>query len=346
MVNKVLLFLDTESTIFENERVIYDLSITVIEYNQYASNVPFDKKLRNRNIEGPKKVFTKLNEKNLLIYEYAHLIPNSKKVTYGYADYRYTSFEDSVKIFKILCDYYKPDAILGYNVQADFDAIKNTQKVLKTSPDIYMKNNRISSDSLFKKGICNGFDFAYKTDIMLYLSNHCPNFMNLQEKFAIENELFTEKGFLSRKLIDMYRYSTQNPNIEQLHMGYYDNMYAIQCIEKSIKTDGFKYFPQFCMTQNDRKRRHCDDVTDSKLKRKFHDNTSTHSGEQKKIKYQYDSIPNWFNDQFKNSRCLKNESVEDIRRYHPDFGGTNKQSAPYFRGETSRAGISPPNYIY
>jgi len=341
MVNKVLMFLDTESTIFENERVIYDLSITVVEQNQYTTNVPFDKNLRNRNIEGSKDVFKKLNEKNFLIYEYAHLVPNSKKVTYGYANYTYAKFKDVIKVLKIMCDYYKPDAIMGYNVQADFDAIKNTQKVLKSSPDIYMKNDRISSDSLFKQGACNGFEYAYKTDIMLYLSNHCPNFMDKQEKFALENKLFTEKGFISRKLIDMYRFSTQNPNIEQLHMGYYDNMYAIQCMEKAIKTDGLKHFPQFCMTQNDRKRKHYND--ENKRKRK-HNNIEAENN--KKIKYQYDVIPKWFGDQFQNSRCLENETIEDIRRYHPDFGGNNKVTAPYFRGETSRAGIWPPNYIY
>ena len=331
MVNKVLLFIDTESTVLENERVIYDLSITVVEQNQYTTNVPFEKKLRNRNIEGSKDIFTKLNEKNFLIYEYADLIPNSKKTTYGYANYTYAQFEDTIKAFKIICDYYKPDAILGYNIQADFDAIKNTQKVLKSSSDIYMKNNRLSSDLLFKQSVCNGFDYAYKTDIMLYLSNHCPNFMNQQEEFAMENKLFTEKGFISRKLIDMYRYSTQNPNIEQLHMGYYDNMYAIKCMEKAIKTDGLQHFPQFCMTQNDRKRKHCDDLNKDKLR---------------DIKFQFDELPKWFNDQFQNSRCLKNESIEDIRRYHPDFGGTNQQTAPYFRGERSRAGIWPPNYIH
>ena len=340
MVNNVLLFIDTESTIYDNERVIYDLSITVVEQNQYTTNVPFDKKLRNRYIEGTTETFTKLNEKNFLIYEYAHLVPNSKKVTYGYANYTYAQFENAIKVLKIMCDYYKPDAILGYNVQADFDAIKSTQSVLKSSEYIYMKNDRLSSDSLFKQGICNDFDYAYKTDIMLYLTNHCPNFMNKQEEFAIENELFTEKGFLSRKLIDMYRFSTQNPNIEQLHMGYYDNMYAIQCMEKAIKTDGLKHFPQFCMTQNDRKRKHYNDENDRKRK-----HCDDEAEENKKVKYQYDTLPKWFNDQLQNSKCLKNEVVEDIRKYHPDFGGSNKKTAPYFRGVSSRAGIWPPNYI-
>lgn len=331
MVNKVLLFIDTESTIFENERVIYDLSITVVEQNQYTNKVPFDKQLRNRNIESSKEIFTKLNEKNFIIYEYADLVPNSKKVMYGYANYTYAHFKDVIKVLKIMCDYYKPDAIMGYNVQADFEAIKNTQTVLKSSPDIYMKNNRLSSDSLFKQGICNSFDYAYKTDIMLYLTNHCPNFIKKQEEFAMENKLFTDKGFISRKLIDMYRYSTQNPNIEQLHMGYYDNMYAIKCMEKAIKTDGLKHFPQFCMTYNDRKRKHCNDFSEEKPR---------------KIKYQCEELPKWFNDQLQNSRCLNNESIEDIRRYHPDFGGNNKATAPYFRGESSRAGVWPPNYIY
>jgi len=330
MVNKVLLFIDTESTIFENERVIYDLSITVVEQNQHTTDVPFSKDLRNRSINGTNNTFTKLNEKNLLIDEYADLVPNSKKTTYGYANYTYAKFEDAIRIFKIMCDYYKPDSIMGYNVQADFDAIKNTQKVLKSSQYIYMKNNRLSSDSLFKQGVCNAFDYAYKTDIMLYLSNHCPNFMNNQEEFAMNNKLFTNKGFISRKLIDMYRYSTQNPNIEQLHMGYYDNMYAIKCIEKAISTDGIAHFPKDCMTQNDRKRKHFNDFVQK----------------EQQIKYQYDELPKWFNDQFQNSRCLKNEQIEDIRRYHPDFGGNNKTTAPYFRGERSRAGIWPPNYIY
>lgn len=343
MVNKVLLFLDTESTIFENERVIYDLSITVVEQNQYTNNVPFSKILRSRNIESTNDTFTKLNEKNIIIYEYAELIPNSKKSTYGYANYDYYTFENAMKILKIMCDYYKPDAIIGYNIQADFDAIKNTQKVLKSSPYIYMNSNRLSSDSVFKQGTCNSFDSAYKTDLMLYLSNHCPNFMNKQETFAMENKLFTEKGFISRRLIDMYRYSTHNPNIEQLHMGYYDNMFAIKCMEKAISTDGIKYFPRNCMTQKDRKRTHFNEFVNKDRKRKHEDDCIEPN---KKIKYKFDELPKWFNDQLLNSKCLKNEALEDVRRYHPDFGGSNKPSAPYFRGEESRAGIWPPNYIY
>ena len=330
MVNKVLLFIDTESTIFQNERVVYDLSISIVEQNQYTNDVSFSKSLRNRNISNSNDTFKKLNEKNFLIYEYADLVPHSKKTTYGYANYTYATFKDAMNLFKIMCDYYKPDAILGYNVQADFDAIKNTQKVLKSSPHIYMNNCKLSSDQLFKQYACDSFDYAYKTDLMLYLSNHCPNFMKLQEQFAMENKLFTSKGFISRKLIDMYRFSTQNPNIEQMHMGYYDNMYAIKCMEKAIKTDGFKYFPKTCMTQTDRKRKHYDDFFEK----------------ERNIKFKYQDLPNWFNDQLQNSKCLKNEDIEDIRKYHPDFGGSNKITAPYFRGERSRAGIWPPNYIY
>lgn len=341
MVNKVLLFLDTESTIFENERVIYDLSITVVEQNQYTTNVPFDKKLRNRNIEGIQDIFTKLNEKNFIIYEYADLVPNSKKTTYGYANYIYANFDYVINVLKIMCDYYQPDSILGYNIQADFDAIRNTQSVLKSSPYIYMKNDRLSSDALFKQGICESFDYSYKTDVMLYLSNHCPIFMKSYEEFALEHKLLTNNGFISQKLIDMYRFSTQNPNIEQLHMGYYDNMYAIKCMEKAIKTDGIRYFPKHCMTQNNRKRKHCND--ENNKKRKHCDDIENSS---KKVKYQYGNLPSWFNDQLQNSKCLKTEAVEDIRKYHPHFGGSNKSTAPYFRGETTRAGIWPPNYIH
>ena len=326
MVNKILLFLDTESTIFENERVVYDISITVVEQNQYNNNVKFSKSLRNRDIS-EKNVFTKLHGKNILIDEYAHLVPDSKKTTYGYANYHYVKFSTAVNFLKILCDYYKPDAIVGYNFQADFEALKNTQSVLKTSSHIYMRNEKLSSDILFKQNVCPSFDDAYKTDLMLYFSNHCPKFITQQENFAIEHKLLTPKGFTSRRLIDMYRFSTQNPNIEQMHMGYYDNMYAIKCMEKCISTDGLQFFPKHCMTRNDRKRKH------------FQDSRT----EEFRVLYKYSELPTWFNDQYQNSKCLSNESIIDIRKFHPDFGGLNKQNAPYFRGEISRSGIWPPN---
>jgi len=329
-MNKVFLFLDTESTIFENERVVYDISISVIEQNENFSGTIYNKSLRSRSISSNGEMFTKLCEKNFIIYEYADLVPHSRKTMYGFANYRYANFSQVMNLFRIVCDYYKPDAIIGYNIQADFDAIKNTQSVLKTSECVYMKNSKLSSHSLFKQNTCKSFDNAYKTDLMLYLSNHCPNFMDKQEEFAMENKLFTNNGFISRKLIDMYRFATENPDIEQMHMGYYDNMYTIKCMEKAFKTDGIKYFPMNCMSENERKRKHSNEFTeiDDKVE----------------IKYQINDLPLWFNDQLQNSKCLKNEKIEDIRKFHPDFGGSNKSNAPYFRGENSRAGIWPPNY--
>jgi hypothetical protein len=331
MTPKTVLFLDTESTIYNNQRVIYDLSISVAECN---SNSTFcDKTLRTRRVYKNGKSINILEEKNYIIYEFAHLVPSSKQTMYGYANYEYINFCDAVHMLKTICNYYKPDSIMGYNIQADYSAIKNTQSVLKTSPDIYTDKSCISSASLFKKNVCTAFDKAHKSDLMLYLTNHCPNFMKQQEEFAFENRLYTDRKYLSRRLIDMYRFATSNPNIEQMHMGYYDNMYAIACLEKSMKTDNFTYFPFDCMTQNNRKRKHSDSFKNNDRNVKI------------KFMMLNEPLPVWFDDQLQNSKCLENEDIEDIRKFHPHYGGTNNQSAPYFRGVHSRAGIWPPSYV-
>ena len=324
-MSKTLVFIDTESTIVNGERIIYDFAFTLVEQSKNYTDVKFAKSLRSRDIisKNSSKI---LYECNTLIEEFADFVPSNKQSLYGYSDYYYMTFDETIKNFKNVCMYYKPDAIIGYNMQADFEAIKSTQSVLKTSKDIYISNSKLPSDSLFKKNVCPAFDNAYKTDLMLYLTNHCKTFMKEQEIFAKSHKLLTQNGYISRKLVDMYRFSTNNENIEQLHIGYYDNMYCIKCIEKSMETDGMQYFPLECMSQNERKRKHIDDNEDNRIN----------------IKYQSGDIPKWFNDQFQNSKCIKNESIVDVRKYHPHFGGTNSKLAPYFKGERSGAGIWPP----
>ena len=328
-MSKILLFIDTESTIVDGERIIYDFSFTVVKQCKKYTDVKFTKSLRSRDIIS--KNYSKiLYESNTLIDEFADMVPVSKQALYGFADYYYMTFDETIKNFKNVCTFYKPDAIIGYNMHADFEAIKNTQYVLKSNKDVYSKNDKLSSNTLFKKNVCPAFDNSYKTDLMLYLTNHCNSFMKEQETFAKTHKLLTKNGYISRKLLDMYRYSTNNENIEQLHIGYYDNMYCMKCIEKSIETDGMQYFPVECMSQNDRKRKHIDDDDEN----------------HKKIKFQSADIPKWFDDQFQNSKCIKNETILDVRKYHPDFGGTNSKFAPYFKGENSGAGIWPPNNYY
>ena len=329
MVNNVLLFIDTESTVFKSTRITYDISFTIIE--QAGIHDKFNKELRSRTISNNGKSVHKVFERNFIVDEFADFVPASKKHMYGYANYMYSPFDQIITCLKTACDVYKPDAIIGYNMQADFDAIKSTQGFLKSSPYIYSPNSRLSSSTLFKKNVCKAYDSAHKCDLMLYLTNHCPHFMEYHESFAHEHSLYTPNNFVSHKLIDMYRYSTHNPNIEQLHMGYYDNMYAIKCFEKSIKTDGVIHFPICCMSENNRKRKHMDDFNQS--------------SSQRIVKHKWSPLPSWFQDQVDNSRCYKNESITDIRKFHPDFGGPNKPNAPYFRGEVSGSGIWPPSYI-
>ena len=330
-MTKCILFIDTESSIYNNHRVVYDVSYTLVNINKNAKYGKTDKQLRSRHIHRSNDLIETQYEKHFIVYEFAHLVPHSKQSMYGYANYHYACYNEVMMHLKHLCDLFKPDAIIGYNVQADFDAMKSTQSFLKTCDSVYFKNPKLPSLTVFKKDVCKAFDSAYKTDLMLYLSHHCPRFMDMQEKFAFDNNLITKNGFISRRLIDMYRFTTNNPNIEQMHMGYYDNMYAIKCLEKSILTDGIKYFPMNCMTENERKRKHSDEFTEDSMRLD--------------IKFQHGELPDWFNDQYQNSKCLKSEPLEDIRKYHPDFGSSNKPSAPYFRGSRTRAGIWPPSYV-
>ena len=329
---KRYVFIDTESTIFRKERVIYDLSITVVEQKQNITNKKFTKHLRNRFIDNDDKNLKEICSKNILVFEYADLVPEYKQTLYGYSDYEYMFFADAVNVLKILCDIYKPDAIMGYNLIADLDAIKNTQKVLKTSKIIYNNTKtNVPPYKLFYANKCNAFDNAVKSDLMIYLCNFCPNFIKQQEEFCEEHRLLTKTGYTSQTLQNMYRYSVNNPSIEQIHIGVYDNMFAIECLSQSILTDGCMYIPFNGMIMNKRKR--CKAEEDLK--------------QTKKIKYlmNNETIPEWYEDQKLNSKCSKTEEIEDIRRFHPDFGGTNSKKAPYFRGCTTGSGIWPPSYL-
>lgn len=328
MTQNIILFIDTESTIFKDHRVVYDVSFTIVK--QHSNTNKFHKKLRNRTVNNNGKLLSTVFERNYIVDEFADFIPDSKRQMYGYANYFYESFSNILGALKYACDMYKPNAIVGYNMQSDIEALRSTQSFLKTSNLIYAQNTKLSSSALFKKYVCNAYDMAYKCDLMLYLTNHCPNFMTMQEEFAYSNDLFTSNKTISRKLVDMYRFVSGNANIEQIHMGYYDNMYAIHCMEKSIKTDGAMYFPFDCMTENNRKRKRAEDFEDQ---------------QGLDIKYKNGPLPSWFYDQLKNSKCLKNEAIEDVRKFHPDFGGSNKPTAPYFRGERSGAGVWPPAYL-
>lgn len=321
-------FIDTESIIYNDSRVVYDLSISLVKYMKHSCN--FSKELRNRTISNIDESFSTIYEKNIIIYEYAHLIPESKKHMYGYANYQYMKFDEAIEHLQFIFKIFKPDCIIGYNFQSDIEALKSTQNVLKTSKLIYSNNVHISSGTLFKKNVCIEYDKTIKCDLMLYLTNHCPKFMKQQEEFSFEHNLVTKSKYISQKLVDMYRYVSGNPNIEQVHMGYYDNMYSIKCLKKSLQTDGSKYFPIHCMSENNRKRKHIDS---------FNDNNEII------IEYKSHPLPNWFNDQYKNSKCSKNESLLDIRKFHPDFGGNNSNYAPYFRGKRTREGIWPPDYV-
>jgi len=332
-MNKTVLFIDTESTIFNGKRVVYDLSLSCVKLNVHNSHVPFKKYLRNRTIDNSDRIITPIYENNMIINEFKHLIPQSKESTYGYAQYNRFTFKDAMNVLKIVCDCYHPDAIIGYNVQADFEAIRSTQQYLKTSDLVYSTNVKLPTYKIFKSKLCNAFDNAFKTDLMLYLVSYCPNFMKDQEIFMNENKLITKNGYLSQRLIDMYRFTVQNKNIDQLHMGYYDNMFAIEVLEKAIVTDGYKQFPLNCFNTPEKKR-----------KRILEDNQKNNN--KRKFIHLMDNqdVPVWFNDQIDNSKCSKSEDIEDIRRFHPHFGGTNKETAPYFRGSDTRAGIWPPPY--
>ena len=335
-MNKVVLFIDTESTIFNGKRVVYDVSLSCMKLNVHNSKVPFKKFLRNRTIDNSDRIITPIYENNMIIEEFKQLIPSSKETTYGYAQYNTYTFKNAMEVFKIVCNYYKPDAIVGYNFQADFDAIKSTQTYLKTSDIIYSNNPKLPNYKLFKKNECNSFDNAFKTDLMLYLISYCPNFMKYQEDFTNQNKITTQNGYLSQKLIDMYRYTVQNVNIEQLHMGYYDNMFAIEVLEKALVTDGFQQFPINCFN------------TPQKKRKRYMEEEAPKENINNKRKFMHlmdnQDVPSWFDDKLRNSKCSKTENIEDIRRFHPHYGGSNKETAPYFRGSDTRAGIWPPPY--
>lgn len=329
MHSKIFCFIDTESTVINGSRVIYDFSYSFVEYN---GNGKFSKSLRNREIENDGKILKPLYDKNFIIYEYADYVPGSKKTTYGYANYTYAKFDIVMNMFQLMCDYYKPDAIVGFNFNADIQAIRSTQSVLKTSTQVYMENEKLPVYALFKNNVSIGFDYADKTDLLIYFKNCCPNMLKQFERFAYEHKLFTQSNFVSYKLANFYKYATQNENIEQLHMGYYDNMYLIKCMEKAIEYDGVKFFPQFCMYSDTKKRKHMNDFQ-----------TTVKQNIVKKMKHE--PLPDWFNDQLLNSKCYNDEDIEDIRKFHPNYGGSNKYNAPYFRGVKSRAGVWPPNNL-
>ena len=166
-MNKQYLFIDTESSFHENERVIYDLSFSIVEHNK--SNIKFEKTLRNRYIKYSGDILSIIAEKNIIIEEFSHLIPSYRKTNYGFANYCTMSFKNAVSVLKLTCDTYKPDAIIGYNFQSDIQTIKNTQSILKSSDIIYMNNSRLPSYKLFKSKKCISFDNAFKNDMLLYL---------------------------------------------------------------------------------------------------------------------------------------------------------------------------------
>ena len=333
---KTYVFLDTESTVSNGSRVIYDLSITVVQQKENVQNIrqnvyEYEKQLRNRKIKSDSRALTDVYKQCIVIDEFSHLVPDYKKPLYGFSNYEYMPFADAVHELKVICDVMKPDAIMGYNLIADIEAIKSTEIVLGTSKCIYKRisNTNVPPYRLFYINKCVGYDKAIKSDLMVYLNNFCPNFMKEQEEFCIEHNLVTNNGYTSRTLQNMYRYAVNNPDIEQMHMGYYDNMYAIECLNHSIYTDGCMYLPFNGMNINKRKRIN---INENK------------NDDEVKIFHKFAEIPEWFQDQLLNSKCSNIEDIDDIRKFHPDFGGPNKVTAPYFRGVNSREGIWPPSY--
>lgn len=257
-MTQTILFINTQSN--ENNH-IYDLSFSVYSLNKSYSSVKFDKTLRNRRIYNTNEILKPMFNKNYLIYENSHKIPIEKRTNYMfYADYTYATFRHSLTTLKYICDIYKPNIIIGNNLNDDICNIRNTQSQLKTNDSIYMENEKLPSYKLFKKHECQAFDNAYKIDINLYIKNHCPNFMKCCTDFC--NEFDIE---LQYNLCNMYRYAIMSPNIEQLHIGFYDIEFMTSCLTKAIKMDGMKYFPQHCIKDN--KRKYTD--IDNSLKRKF-----------------------------------------------------------------------------
>ena len=250
-MNKTLLFLDTQSSLNKhNNEVIFDLSITVVEQNRNISSEKFEKILRSRRIFNTKTILKPIYEHNFIIYENRNLIPGNKRTEYGYSDYKYTTFKNTMLNLKLVCDIFKPDAILGYNLEKSFYNIKNTQSFLKTSKFIYMNNPKLPSYSLFKLTECKAFDLSYKTDISIYIQNHCPNFIKEYEQFITEYDLSHDKF-----LFNLYRYSINNSTIPLISMGCYHNMFSVETLCKVIQKDGIRYFPQQCITNNYLKRK-------------------------------------------------------------------------------------------
>ena len=142
-MSNILLVLDTQYIHYKGRNIVYDVSCSLVNFSKTKSTVNFSKTLRNRNIHNTSDNIEVMFDYHFIVYEYANLIPYNKQNTYGYANYMYEEFKDIMIFIKNVCQCYKPDAIIGNNLNMSFNALRSTQSALKTSNIVYMDNENV-----------------------------------------------------------------------------------------------------------------------------------------------------------------------------------------------------------
>lgn len=248
---KTILCFDVETFKQDNNLFItYDISFSFFKYNPKNNGTFYSKTLRNRIVSSPcnGKLLTPLSHNNFIVEEFANRIPRSKQHLYN-VSYTTKPFNEILSLFSKKINKYRPIAIVGYNFATDIQAIKNTEKLLKSN---LIKSSSLDQYELFRKNVCKHWDIAKKCDLYHYFVNMSPRFIKYQEKFANDNVLITCRKNLSRKLEDFYRFVTNNKSFKQLHTGYHDNIILMKCLEHSLKVDSRKRFPVNCMNHSTR----------------------------------------------------------------------------------------------